>query len=247
MEVTTKPIILIPARLAATRFPNKPLAQMHGEPMITHVWKRAVETGIGPVIVAAGDQEIVDVICRAGGKALLTDPELPSGSDRIHAALCEYDPDLKYDVVINVQGDLPTIETRAIQTCLLPLANEEVDIATIGAVIKRKTEFSDPNVVKAIASVPKGKKIGRCLYFTRATAPAGDGPLIHHIGLYAYRRVALEQFVALPSGVLEKRETLEQLRALEAGLRIDIALVDTVPIGVDTPSDLDRAASILQL
>ena len=247
MEVTTKPIILIPARLAATRFPNKPLAQMHGEPMISHVWKRAVETGIGPVIVAAGDQEIVDVICRAGGEALLTDPALPSGSDRIHAALCEYDPDLKYDVVINVQGDLPTIDTRAIQTCLLPLANEEVDIATIGAVMTRKAEFSDPNVVKAIASVPKGKKIGRCLYFTRATAPAGDGPLIHHIGLYAYRRAALEQFVALPSGVLEERETLEQLRALEAGLRIDIALVDTVPIGVDTPSDLDRAASILQL
>mgnify|MGYP001158408571 FL=1 len=247
MEVTTKPIILIPARLAATRFPNKPLAPMHGEPMITHVWKRAVETGIGPVIVAAGDQEIVDVICRAGGKALLTDPGLPSGSDRIHAALCEYDRDLKYDVVINVQGDLPTVDTKAIQTCLLPLANEEVDIATIGAVIKRKAEFSDPNVVKAIASVPKGKKVGRCLYFTRATAPAGDGPLIHHIGLYAYRRAALEQFVTLPSGVLEEREALEQLRALEAGLRIDIALVDTVPIGVDTPSDLDRAASLLQL
>lgn len=239
------PIVLIPARLAATRFPDKPLAEIHGQPMIVHVWRRAVEAEVGPVLVAAGDAAIAQAIRDAGGEAVLTDPELPSGSDRIHAALGSYDSERRYDAVINLQGDLPTIEPAAVRASLTPLRDAEVDIATIGAEITREAERTDPNVVKAVAAIAPGESIGRCLYFTRATAPAGDGPLIHHIGLYAYRRAALERFVELAPGILEQREKLEQLRALEAGLRIDIALVDTVPLGVDTPADLERAAAIL--
>lgn len=246
MKEESKNIVLIPARLAATRFPNKPLAEIHGIPMIVHVWRRAIEAQVGPVLVAAGDDQIVDVVRAAGGKALLTDPKLPSGSDRIHAALCAHDPHFKYNTVINVQGDLPTLDAKAIQACLLPLDNPEVDIATIGTKIDKEEEIYDPNVVKVIASIPVSGKIGRCLYFTRAKAPAGEGSYIHHIGLYAYRRTALEQFVRLPAGILEKRENLEQLRALEAGLRIDMALVDTIPLGVDTPGDLHRAKSLLE-
>ena len=245
MCATLNPVIAIPARLAATRFPDKPLAPIHGIPMIVHVWRRALEADIGPVIVAAGDAEIAEVIGDAGGKAVLTDPELPSGSDRIDAALATADPAGKYDTVINLQGDLPTIEPAAVQTALTPLAEPAVDIATIGAIITRLEERDDPNVVKAVAAIPVGTTTGRCLYFTRATAPSGEGPLIHHIGLYAYRRAALERFVTLSPGVLEAREKLEQLRTLEAGMRIDIALVDTVPLGVDTPADLDRAAALL--
>ena len=239
------PIILIPARLAATRFPNKPLAEIHGVPMIVHVWRRAIEVDVGPVLVAAGDQAIAEAIGDAGGDAVMTDPELPSGSDRIQAALADYDPDRNFDAVINLQGDLPTIAPSDVRTSLAPLKDAGVDIATIGAVITRDAERDDPNVVKAVASIASGDTIGRCLYFTRASAPSGDGPLIHHIGLYAYRRAALDQFVSLEPGILEQREKLEQLRALEAGMRIDIALVDTVPLGVDTPTDLERAKAML--
>ncbi|HAA92674.1 MAG TPA: 3-deoxy-manno-octulosonate cytidylyltransferase [Rhodospirillaceae bacterium] len=239
------PIILIPARLAATRFPNKPLAEIHGVPMIVHVWRRAIEVDVGPVLVAAGDQAIAEAIGDAGGDAVMTDPELPSGSDRIQAALADYDPDRNFDAVINLQGDLPTIAPSDVRTSLAPLKDAGVDIATIGAVITRDAERDDPNVVKAVASIASGDTIGRCLYFTRASAPSGDGPLIHHIGLYAYRRAALDQFVSLEPGILEQREKLEQLRALEAGMRIDIALVDTVPLGVDTPADLERAKAML--
>jgi len=239
------PIVIIPARLAATRFPDKPLAPIHGEPMIVHVWRRAIEAEAGPVLVAAGDQAIVDAIEKVGGNAMLTNPDLPSGSDRIHAALAAHDPYREFDAVINLQGDLPTIEPAAVRACLEPLAHPDVDIATIGTEITRDVERTDPNVVKAIASISANANVGRCLYFTRATAPYGEGPHYHHIGLYAYRRTALDRFVSLPPAILEKREKLEQLRALEAGMRIDIALVDTVPLGVDTPADLERAQSML--
>jgi 3-deoxy-manno-octulosonate cytidylyltransferase (CMP-KDO synthetase) len=246
MNRPLNPIVIIPARLAATRFPNKPLALIHGEPMIVQVWRRAMEAKVGPVLVAAGDQAIVDAIKKIGGNAVLTNPDLSSGSDRIHAALTSYDPDRKFDAVMNLQGDLPTIEAVAVRACLEPLVHPNVDIATIGVKITRNIERTDPNVVKAVASIGENVNIGRCLYFTRATAPSGDGPHYHHIGLYTYRRAALDRFVLLPPTILEKREKLEQLRALEAGMRIDIALVDTVPLGVDTPTDLERAQSMLQ-
>lgn len=239
------PIVVIPARLAATRFPDKPLADLHGLPMIVHCMHRAMEADVGPVLVAAGDGAIVDAVRRAGGEAVLTDPGHPSGSDRIHEALARHDAVAAYDVVVNVQGDLPTLDPAIIRACLAPLADPAVDIATPVAEIRREEEKTDPNVVKAFVGFPEGRRQARALAFTRATAPSGDGPLYHHIGLYAYRRAALERYVALPPGVLERREKLEQLRALEAGMRIEAVLVDTVPLGVDTPADLDRAREIL--
>ena len=245
MAPPRNPIVMIPARLASTRLPDKPLADIGGEAMIVHVWRRAMEAAVGPVVVAAAEQSIVDAVAAAGGQAVLTDPGHPSGSDRLHEALATLDPDGAHDAVVNVQGDLPTIAPEAIQTALAPLSDDAVDIATIAAEITRETERNDPNVVKAVIALPPGESTGRGLYFTRATAPAGDGPLYHHIGLYAYRRAALERFVKLPPGVLEQRERLEQLRALEAGMRIDVALVDTVPLGVDTPADLERARALL--
>ncbi len=237
--------ILIPARMAARRLPGKPLADINGEPMIVHVWRRAVAADIGPVIVAAGDAAIVDAVEAAGGDAVLTDPAHASGSDRIHEALLRRDPDGRHDAIINVQGDLPTIGADDIHAVFAPLADDAVDIATLGIEIGDPAERDDPNVVKAVAAIAPQARIGRALYFTRAVAPWGDGPRYHHIGLYAYRRAALERFVSLPPGILERREKLEQLRALEAGMRIDIALVDTVPFGVDTPAQLDRAREIL--
>ena len=245
MSAPQNPIVIIPARMASTRFPDKPLAAIVGIPMIVHVMRRAEEADIGPVLVAAAEQEIADAVDAAGGTAILTDPDLPSGSDRIHQALVRFDPDGVHDAVVNVQGDLPTIEPTAINTALHALSGDGVDIATLAAVITRDAERDDPNVVKAVAPLAGGARQGRALYFTRATAPAGDGPLLHHIGLYAYRRAALERFIELPPGVLEQREKLEQLRALEAGMHIEVALVDTVPLGVDTPADLERAAQIL--
>ena len=240
-----KPVILIPARMGSTRFPGKVLADIAGVPMIIQVWRRAKEAKVGRVVVAAAEPVIVAAIEAAGGEAVLTDPDHPSGSDRIHEALQKIDPTGNYDAVVNVQGDLPTIEPAVISAAIMPLKDPAVDIATIGSVIAIDKEMTDPNVVKAVAGIPPGKNIGRALYFTRATAPSGIGPLYHHIGIYAYRRPALERFVALPPGVLEKREKLEQLRALEAGMRIDLVLVDTVPLGVDTPADLVRARAKL--
>jgi 3-deoxy-manno-octulosonate cytidylyltransferase (CMP-KDO synthetase) len=231
------PVVVIPARLAATRLPDKPLADINGEPMIVHVWRRAMEADIGPVIVAAAEPVVADAVRAAGGRAVLTDPDLPSGSDRIHRALGEADPDGHHDAVINLQGDLPTIDPASVRASLTPLADGAVDIATLAAVITRDEERDSPNVVKAVVGLADGQTVGRALYFTRATAPWGNGPLYHHIGLYVFRREALARFVALPPGVLERREKLEQLRALEAGMRIDVALVDTVPLGVDTPAD----------
>ena len=245
MTLPSRPIIVIPARLAATRLPNKPLADIHGEAMIVHVWRRAMEADIGPVLVAAAENEVVEVVRAAGGRAVLTDPALPSGSDRVDRALAEVDPDRRHDAVVNVQGDLPTIDPAAVRAALAPLGEAAVDIATLAAEITRDEERTNPNVVKAVAGFAPGARVARALYFTRCTAPWGDGPLYHHIGLYAYRRAALTRFVSMPPGVLERREKLEQLRALEAGMRIDVALVDTVPLGVDTPADLDRARALL--
>lgn len=239
------PLVLIPARLASTRLPGKPLADIAGKPMIVQVSARAVEAAVGPVVVAAAEAEIVRAVEDAGGRAVLTDPGLPSGSDRIHAALQEIDPQRRHDVVINMQGDLPTLDPALLQHVLEPLADPAVDIATLAAPIREERERHDPNVVKVAAAFAPGKRIARALYFSRATIPWGEGDHYHHIGLYAYRRAALDRFVALPQGLLERRERLEQLRALEAGLRIDVALVDTVPLGVDTPGDLERARALL--
>ena len=241
-----QPIIVIPARMAATRLPGKPLAPIHGRPMIVHCWARAVKAGLGPVLVAAGDREIVAAIEAAGGRALLTDPALASGSDRVHAAVEAADPSGIYDVVVNLQGDLPTIEPSILSAVLAPLAERAVDIATPVAPISDPREHDDPNVVKAVVSPHAHGRGGRALYFSRAAVPSGEGVRYHHIGVYAYRRAALRRFVALPPSVLERRERLEQLRAIEAGMRIDVAFVDSIPRGVDTPADLERARQRLR-
>lgn len=238
------PIVLVPARMSSTRLPGKPLADIHGQPMIVHVWRRAMEAEVGPVVVAADAQEIVVAVEQAGGRAVLTRPDHASGSDRIWEAIEAADPQARHDIVVNVQGDLPTIEPQAVRAALAPLANEAVDIATLAAEIVRPEERDDPNVVKLVGT-EIGHNLRRALYFTRATAPWGEGPLFHHIGLYAYRRSALERFIKLPPSPLELRERLEQLRALEDGMRIDAAIVATVPLGVDTPHDLERAREML--
>jgi 3-deoxy-manno-octulosonate cytidylyltransferase (CMP-KDO synthetase) len=238
------PIVLIPARLAATRLPDKPLADIAGEPMIVHVWRRAVEAAIGPVAVATDAPAIAEAVRQAGGIAVMTRSDHASGSDRIFEAIEAIDPEGWHQVVVNVQGDLPTIDPHIIAAAIAPLDDASVDIATLAAIITRDEERTDPNVVKVVGSeVSPGRM--RALYFTRATAPTGEGPLYHHIGLYAYRRAALKRFVALAPSPLERRERLEQLRALEAGMRIDVTIVEDVPLGVDTPHDLDRARAIL--
>ena len=238
------PIVLIPARMASTRLPGKPLVDIGGEPMIVHVWRRAIEADVGPVVVAADDARVVAAVEAVGGRAVMTRPDHQSGSDRIFEALGALDPVAAFDVVVNVQGDLPTIERKAVRACLGPLADAAVDIVTLATPITRAEEKDDPNVVKAIgAEIASGRL--RALYFTRARAPWGEGELLHHIGLYAYRREALARFVGLPASPLERRERLEQLRALEAGMRIDIAIVDVAPLGVDTPEDLARARDML--
>lgn len=239
------PVVIIPARLHATRLPGKPLADIHGKPMIVHVWEQAVKAGIGPVVVAAAEAEIADAVRAHGGNAVLTNPDHPSGSDRIWEALEQVDPERQFGAVVNVQGDLPTLDPMIVRAAFDPLDQPGVDISTLIAEISRDEERTNPNVVKAVVGLAPGQRTGRALYFTRATAPSGDGPLYHHIGLYAYRRDALQRFVSLPQGVLERREKLEQLRALENGMRIDAALVDTVPLGVDTPQDLDRARRMI--
>lgn len=241
----TNPIIVIPARLASTRLPGKPLADIHGEPMIVHVWRRGIEAGIGPVVVACAEPEIADAIAKAGGQAVLTKPGHPSGSDRIYEALRIVDPDGRHDAVVNVQGDLPTIAPETIRAAYELLETEGVDIGTLAVEIIDASERGNPNVVKAVVERAPGAATGRALYFTRATAPTGEAPLLHHIGLYAYRTPALTRFVSLPPSHLEQQERLEQLRALAAGMRIDVAVVDAVPLGVDTPADLARARVLL--
>jgi 3-deoxy-manno-octulosonate cytidylyltransferase (CMP-KDO synthetase) len=237
-------LVLVPSRMASTRLPNKPLAEIAGLPMIVQVWRRAMEADVGPVAVAADSPLIVEAVEAAGGTAVLTDPAHPSGSDRIFEALGRLDPHGEAEAIVNLQGDLPTIDPAIVRAALALLADPAVDIGTLGAVIRRDEERTDPNVVKIVGS-PVGPGRLRALYFTRATAPSGEGDLVHHIGLYVWRRAALARFVALPPSPLEQRERLEQLRALEAGMRIDAALVDDVPLGVDTQHDLDRAREIL--
>ena len=238
------PIVLVPARMSSTRLPGKPLADISGEPMIVHVWRRAIEADVGPVLVAADDSRIVEAVTAVGGRATLTRADHGSGSDRIFEALTAVDPDGRHDVIVNVQGDLPTIARQAVRAAVGPLADPNVDIATLATEIRRAEERDDPNVVKAVGTEIAPGRL-RALYFTRCSAPWGDGPLLHHIGLYAYRRAALQRFVALPPSPLERRERLEQLRALEAGMRIDVALVEVAPLGVDTPDDLRRAREML--
>lgn len=239
-----KTLILIPARMASTRLPGKPLADIAGEPMIVHVWRRAMEADAGSVVVAADDPAIVSAVEQAGGRAVLTGFHHQSGSDRIFEALGLADPQGNCDIIVNVQGDLPTVEPASIRAAHALLADPLVDIATVAAEIRRAGERTDPNVVKVIGSPVSPGRL-RALYFTRATAPWGGGPLFHHIGLYAYRRAALARYVALSPSPLELREKLEQLRALEAGMRIDAAIVGEVPLGVDTPHDLERARQML--
>ncbi|WP_158667545.1 3-deoxy-manno-octulosonate cytidylyltransferase [Bradyrhizobium guangdongense] len=237
-------LVLIPARMAATRLPGKPLADIAGLPMIVHVLRRAEAAAIGRVAVATDTPEIASVVSAHGGEVVMTRPDHPSGSDRIHEAMQKLDPEGKAEIVINLQGDFPTIAPQTIREVLPPFADPAVDIVTLASEIHTEEEDLAPSVVKAIGS-PIGPKRLRALYFTRATAPYGNGPRYHHIGLYAYRRAALERFVSLPPSPLERQESLEQLRAMEAGMRIDIMIVDSVPRGVDTPPDLETARSIL--
>ncbi len=237
-------IILIPARLAASRLPGKPLADIAGRPMIAHVLDRAGAAGVGEVVVATDSEAVCAAVEKAGGRAVMTALDHPSGSDRIFEALDHIDPERRARTVINVQGDLPTLDPADIRAALVPLADPAVDIASLAAEIRDPAERTNPNIVKVVGSAVDARRL-RALYFTRATAPYGDGPLYHHIGLYAYRREALERFVKLPPSTLEKRERLEQLRALEAGMRIDVALVSSVPLGVDTPEELETARAML--
>lgn len=239
---------MIPSRLASTRLPGKPLAPIAGVPMIVHVWRRAVAAGVGPVVVACGDQEIADAVEAAGGRAVMTDPELPTGSDRIAAALARLDPGRAHDAVVNVQGDLPTLDPAAVRVAAQGLADPEIDIATLGAVIIGDAALHDTSVNKVVAGFADPAAWARALYFSKAIVPWGEGPHYEHIGLYAYRREALERFVTLPRGVLEARERLEQLRALENGMTMAVALIEPERLGVqvDTPADLERARALLE-
>jgi 3-deoxy-manno-octulosonate cytidylyltransferase (CMP-KDO synthetase) len=237
-------LVLIPARMASTRLPGKPLADIAGLPMIVQVAKRAQEAEAGRIIVAVDDQAVYDTVAAAGFEVVMTRQDHQSGSDRIFEAVQKADPNAEMDFIINVQGDLPTIEPDAVRASLRPLENPSTDIATLTVEITEEHEKTNPSVVKVVGS-PLSETRLRALYFTRATAPYGNGSLYHHIGLYAYRRAALAKFVSLGPSVLEKRESLEQLRALEAGMRIDVEIVDSVPLGVDTPADLEKARAIL--
>ena len=238
-------VLVIPARMASARLPGKPLADIGGAPMIVHVMQRAMAANIGPVIIACAEDEIARAVRAAGGTAVLTDPDLPSGTDRVRAALETIDPDEKYKIAVNVQGDLPLLDPAAISAAVDVLrAEPQCDIATLAVQTDDAREISDPNVVKAVLAM-RSPAQGRALYFTRASAPSGPGPVYHHVGLYAYRRDALNRFCALPPSALEVRERLEQLRALEAGMRIDAAIIDSAPDGVDTPDDLARVRRII--
>jgi len=228
----------------ATRLPGKPLADIRGRPMIVRVWQRAVAANAGHVIVATDSEEIVKVVTAAGGEAVMTRADHASGSDRVHEAVTKVDPARDASIIVNLQGDLPTLDPHLVGQCIAPLATAETAIATLAAIISEAEERTNPNVVKVVGT-PIAENRLRALYFTRATAPSGDGPLYHHIGIYAYRRDSLERFVSLPPSPLEKREKLEQLRALEAQMRIDVTIVDTVPLGVDTPADLERARRLV--
>lgn len=233
-------VVVIPARMASTRLPGKPLADIAGVPMIVRVWRAGAAAEIGRVIVAAGDEEIVSALHAAGGKAVMTDPELPSGTDRVFAAVQAFDPQGAHDVVINLQGDLPLLEPANLRAVRETLAASGADIATLAAPIIEPADFENPNVVKPVMSWGEGELYARALYFSRSRVPSGAGDLYHHIGIYAFRREALTRFISLPPSPLEKRENLEQLRALENGMSIAVGLVERAPLSVDTPSDLAR-------
>jgi 3-deoxy-manno-octulosonate cytidylyltransferase (CMP-KDO synthetase) len=239
------PVIVIPARMASTRLPGKPLADIAGLPMIVRVWKQAMAAKLGPVIVAAAEREIADAIEKAGGIAVMTDPDLPSGSDRVFQAVETFDPDRKHDVVVNLQGDLPALDPAYVRAVADVLAPTGADIATLAAEIDDPADYDNPAVVKPVVTWDVTGDRGRALYFTRSRAPANDGPLYHHVGIYAYTRDALSRFVKLPPSALEKREKLEQLRALEANMSIAVARVDSVPLSVDTPADLEKACAVI--
>jgi 3-deoxy-manno-octulosonate cytidylyltransferase (CMP-KDO synthetase) len=241
--MSKKVAVFIPARMDSTRLPGKPLADIHGKPMIVHVWERSCKANVDDVYVACAEAVIADAVEKCGGKAILTDPAHPSGTDRIYEALQKTGKN--YDFIVNVQGDLPSLDPKIIDKALQLMENPAVDIATLAAVIKHEDERNNPNVVKAVIAFD-GKDSGRALYFTRATAPHGAGDLYHHIGLYVYRKESLEKFVKLAQSSLEKREKLEQLRALENNMRIDVAVVDAVPLGVDTAEDLEKVKRILK-
>jgi 3-deoxy-manno-octulosonate cytidylyltransferase (CMP-KDO synthetase) len=240
-------LVVIPARMQSTRLPGKPLADLGGEPMIVQVWRRAMAAAVGRVVVATDAEAIASAIRQVGGEAVMTRPDHASGSDRVFEALNSVDPEMDYEAVLNLQGDLPTLDPGVVGQCLAPLQEKGTQIATLAAPIAIEEERTNPNVVKFVGTPTGTPGRLRALYFTRASAPYGDGPLYHHIGIYAYRRSALERFVSLRPSPLEIRERLEQLRALEDGMRIDATLVDTVPIGVDTPADLERARAAILL
>jgi 3-deoxy-manno-octulosonate cytidylyltransferase (CMP-KDO synthetase) len=231
--------------MASTRLPGKPLADIHGKPMIVRVMERAMEAGLGPVAVACGESAIADSVKAAGGRAVLTDPDLPSGSDRVFAALAELDPDGRHDVVVNLQGDFPTTTAAQLRLVVLPLADPAVDIGTLVVPIASALEANTASFVKAACVFAEDAAVAPALYFSRQPIPWGDGPRWHHVGIYAFRRTALARFVSLPPSLLEVREGLEQLRALEAGMRIVCARMEHGPFGVDTPEDLERARRLL--
>ncbi len=239
------PIIVIPSRMASSRLPGKPLADINGQPMIVHVLRRALEAEIGPVGVACAEPAIAEAIRAAGGRAVLTDPALPTGSDRVYAALAELDPEGGCDVVVNLQGDVPTVSPDQIRASIRPLEDPSIDIGTVVAPIVSVEEANTPSFVKAACAFAEGQEVAGALYFSRLPVPWGDGPLWHHVGIYAFRRPALARFVSLPESPLERREKLEQLRAMEAGMRIGCARVGHGLFGVDTPADLERARRLL--
>lgn len=239
------PLVVIPSRMASTRLPGKPLADIHGRPMIVHVLERALEADIGPVAVACGDPEIAEAVREAGGCAVLTPPNVASGSDRVYASLTELDPASNHDIIVNLQGDFPTVSPAAIRAVILPLADAAVDIGTLVVPIASAEEADTASFVKAACAFDEGQTVAPALYFSRQAIPWGEGPRWHHVGIYAYRREALARFVLLPPSPLERRESLEQLRALEAGMRISCARVDHGPFGVDTPADLEQARRVI--
>ncbi len=239
------PIVVIPARMASTRLPGKPLAEIAGLPMIVRVLRQAEAAGVGPVVVAAAEREIAEAVEAAGGRAMLTDPALPSGTDRVHAVVEALDKARAHDVVVNLQGDLPALDPADIRAVADVLAPTGADIATLVAEIDDPADFDNPSVVKPVVVWDVTGRRGRALYFSRARIPHGEGPLFHHVGIYAYRRDALSRFVALEPSPLERREKLEQLRALEAGMTIAVARVDSVPLSVDTPADLEKARAVI--
>jgi 3-deoxy-manno-octulosonate cytidylyltransferase (CMP-KDO synthetase) len=243
--VQQRALVVIPARMHSTRLPGKPLVDIAGEPMIVHVWRRAMAAGIGRVVVATDTEAIVAAVRKVGGEATMTRPDHASGSDRVFEAVNRADPEGDFEIILNLQGDLPAMEPGLVRACLEPLQDKGPQIATIAAEIRSAPDRTDPNVVKVVGSPTGVPGRLRALYFTRATAPAGEGPLYHHFGMYAYRRSALERFVSLRPSVLEKREGLEQLRALEDGMRIDVTVVDSVPVEVNTPDDLERARRLI--